>query len=952
MNVRFSKVAFLAFAACSAVAVRGAVVLKNADWATASFVTNGMEAAHGHFPSGVTSFTVEAWVKPTANVTTANNLGNWIYANMLGSDAGRFIFLIHNGRLCSFHATPRDWPEATGSAGVIPLNQWTHVAMARTPSSIKFYVNGAFVSETNAVNGGTFRAAPVNGSQTIGNQHSGLRNGENAVNDRVFQGSISDLRVWTVERTAEEIADNYAKRLRGNEENLFTYVPFSDAHDGLARNWADGLNLVVPPQYQLVEDATLDAKITEAPRLPPLVQGRSFRSHCAKIAVTADVQIARAQFTVETWMRPTGAIRSNPVYWMGQYIQGHAGWLAFGFKHNSRKPCAFIGNSAENRAYAAGGDIPLDEWTHVAISRDNGTLKVYTNGLLSATCTVNSQNATALPPDAPLVMAAAAPGSNDAWDGDLREVRVWNCVRTDAQIAGSFDQALTGKEEGLLGYWPMDEGGGTNLFNKVTGVPAEMGREFTWAPDCYFHNGNQGSSIATNVRLTDDFTLESWVRVANLTAGTTRGYIMGQWTSDRRPSWVTLSFDQNPGRPGLRIGSDGETTNSVHFFSAGTVRTNEWFHVAATREGSAIKVYLNGRLVTQGNYACDDPMPSTNLRLFALNGSQGLVGDTCEMRAWNRARTADEIVGAMHRTLSGQEEGLVGYWPCTQAPRATVLVDMRNVSQLNLADKQSFRRETVPSLRPSTESASMLATSFDGGRADVVRTGIGIDVQDFTFESWVYPTAYPFSTTLGELRAYLFSQYRYGGDGHRFVIGLNNRNHFGTYIGGTDAAGNTGGWRISESEIPLNRWTHLAATREGSTLRLYVNGSLDSTFEDFSTLSPLSPDTPLALTLGGTDDTYAGEYSRMFHGAMREVRVWNRACSAEEIAANFRSRLHGTEQGLIGYWPLEETSGTVLTNACHRGGAPGPNGFMVAGWDYVDTLELADPPKGTLILVR
>ena len=118
---------------------QGAVVLKNADWATASFVTNGMEAAHADFPSGVTSFTVEAWVKPTANITTANNLGNWIYANMKGSDAGRFIFLIHNGRLCSFHATPRDWPEATGSAGVIPLNEWTHVAMARTPSSIKFF---------------------------------------------------------------------------------------------------------------------------------------------------------------------------------------------------------------------------------------------------------------------------------------------------------------------------------------------------------------------------------------------------------------------------------------------------------------------------------------------------------------------------------------------------------------------------------------------------------------------------------------------------------------------------------------------------------------------------------------------------------------------------------------------------------------------------------------------
>ena len=265
------KVSFLAVAMFWALAMPGAVVLKNADWATASFVTNGMEAAHGHFPAGVTNFTVEAWVNPSVNVTTDNSLGNWIYANMLSTDDGRFVFLIRNGRLCSFHARPRGWYEATGNDGVIPLNEWTHVAMARTASSIKFYVNGVFVSEANAGNGDTFHAAPVNGSQTIGNQHSGLNNTENASNDRVFQGGISDLRVWTVERTAEEIADNYAKRLRGNEENLFTYVPFSDAHDGIARNWADGFNLVVPPQYKLVEDATLDAKITETPRMPPLV---------------------------------------------------------------------------------------------------------------------------------------------------------------------------------------------------------------------------------------------------------------------------------------------------------------------------------------------------------------------------------------------------------------------------------------------------------------------------------------------------------------------------------------------------------------------------------------------------------------------------------------------------------------------------------------------------------
>ena len=84
--VKMTVVAALAIAVFSAVSVHGAVVLKNADWATATLATNGMEAAHGHFPAGLTSFTVEAWVKPTANIPKSNNLGNWIYANMKGRE--------------------------------------------------------------------------------------------------------------------------------------------------------------------------------------------------------------------------------------------------------------------------------------------------------------------------------------------------------------------------------------------------------------------------------------------------------------------------------------------------------------------------------------------------------------------------------------------------------------------------------------------------------------------------------------------------------------------------------------------------------------------------------------------------------------------------------------------------------------------------------------------------
>jgi hypothetical protein len=38
------------------------------------------------------------------------------------------------------------------------------------------------------------------------------------------------------------------------------------------------------------------------------------------------------------------------------------------------------------------------------------------------------------------------------------------------------------------------------------------------------------------------------------------------------------------------------------------------------------------------------------------------VGQIDEVRAWNVVRTATDIMGTMHKPLTGTEPGLVGYW--------------------------------------------------------------------------------------------------------------------------------------------------------------------------------------------------------------------------------------------------------------------------------------------------
>jgi hypothetical protein len=46
-----------------------------------------------------------------------------------------------------------------------------------------------------------------------------------------------------------------------------------------------------------------------------------------------------------------------------------------------------------------------------------------------------------------------------------------------------------------------------------------------------------------------------------------------------------------------------------------------------------------------------------------------------------------------------------------------------------------------------------------------------------------------------------------------------------------------------------------------------------------------------------------------FSGALREVRVWDRAPTEAKIRDGAGRTLAGTEPGLIAYWPLDEGSG-------------------------------------------
>src|SRR2546430_11815150 len=81
--------------------------------------------------------------------------------------------------------------------------------------------------------------------------------------------------------------------------------------------------------------------------------------------------------------------------------------------------------------------------------------------------------------------------------------------------------------------------------------------------------------------------------------------------------------------------------------------------------------------------------------------------------------------------------------------------------------------------------------------------------------------------------------------------------------------------------LGLNTWTHLAATFDGATVRLYVNGAEAVSQAQTAAL------TPTAGTLQIGADSYTGEN---FAGRIDEVRIYNRALTAAEIQADMNKR--------------------------------------------------------------
>lgn len=337
------------------------------------------------------------------------------------------------------------------------------------------------------------------------------------------------------------------------------------------------------------------------------------------------------------------------------------------------------------------------------------------------------------------------------------------------------------------------------------------------------------------------------------------------------------------------------------------VADGQWHHVALVAETTGGRLYLDGSLVRTMLWSGPPQAISTTapLRLGRYPGISGLYfqGAIDETALWNRALSATEIAKMIPGKLSGTETGLLGFWPLDEGT-GDQTADASGRGREGLLRNGTAWMESTAPLRPNPTAGGALHLNGVDQAVQVSHQN-ALNAFPLTVAGWV-KTA---EVSLG----YVAVANKYvGGSGNGYSLHIHNGHIAAWYFRGdghsyvyTADPGLDGGF------IADGQWHHVAYVVDAAGARIFVDGAQTGSLGWTGNPGVCTTPTPLQF----------GPYplGDVLDGRLDEISLWNRALDATEINAVMSFKLDGHESGLLGYWPLDNGTGTTATDASASG---------------------------------
>ena len=493
-------------------------------------------------------------------------------------------------------------------------------------------------------------------------------------------------------------------------------------------------------------------------------------------------------------------------------------------------------------------------------------------------------------------------------------------IMTPSASAGTIirSPAYLGLQNGLIVCWTFD--------GSYTKVPDCSGKDNTGSVNNgasktlgklgqalkFVRDGNSQHVRSKSLVNTTKVTVSAWVKIPvyptvglALVAGFLNGLNSNTYDKD-------LGIDTTTQKAAFYVwDGSGKTANS-----SVAMPLNKWTHLVGTADGTNAYIYQDG--VQVGSVAAGDTRTGYTVPNIFVSGTtlfddlHFIDGTIDEVRVYDRALSANEIArlyriglrSTVNRSLTNSnfDKGLVGHWT----------FDGGDIFGTSARDKSGQGNHGTITNSPLKKPGKVgQALDFDGSD-DTVNVNDATSLRlsaPFTFTAWIKRNA-----TGGVSHGFL-SKHQATGDWLSYFIlaRATNELRFGM---DDNVQGSTPRWD-SATTLAANRWYHVVAviraTSGASTdVDLYINGAKEST--TFTAggyasgfVNRYSTD-PVLLGAVATDVT-----SSYNNGSLDDVRIYNRALSASEIARLYQttqskfnaSKTDSLTKGLVGYWTFD-----------------------------------------------
>jgi hypothetical protein len=424
-----------------------------------------------------------------------------------------------------------------------------------------------------------------------------------------------------------------------------------------------------------------------------------------------------------------------------------------------------------------------------------------------------------------------------------------------------------------------------------------------WIPDAQraclnFSNSNSIVTLNKPFYLADDWSVEAWF-VYPLPD-------LGEWNTLIRGNDVDhhILLVRNRKQLGTYLTNDSLGNN---FYDSGfnmELLTEGWHHIAAVGRGDTTLFYIDGKkvgdvkakalkdaeqnLTKNSNDAAKKKvedlkkasLKAKNNVAFIGNRKEGWepFGKVAEVRIWVVALSDDEIAVNSKTLLSGNEPGLLAYYPMNEATGVEVRDHSGNGNKATVSGANWWGC-TAP-----IGNIDNTVMKFDGVNSYITASkSLMNNLSTFTLEGWVKALSLPEGKTIS-----LFGQndvMEFGIDCQKLVVWTKD----------------CGNWFHADAVYPLHEWHHVAVVGNGTNVLLYLDGvpikTGGSQTQNYGTSSD-----PFQIGAG----VWSGGKTDLFNGNIAEVRIWEVARTQAEIQADAYKRLSGKEPNLVAYYPLNE----------------------------------------------